>query len=242
VAAAHHAGVFHRDLKPTNIMVSDDPGISDLKVTDFGIARMAADEIEVAVEGGEQSMQGSSTTMGALPFMAPEMIESPRLADKPADVWAVGTITCRLLLGSPPFGAGLRAVRKILDVEMPSKPSVLSSKPQFRSLGDELWSIIEKCLVREPDDRPTADELVALCSEVCYSRAPRSFGTITSVKTKGFNWGWIRNDANQSVFYHEQSYYGPASKEHQRVSFAAFEGQPSSRAFPVLPLREPAEE
>jgi serine/threonine protein kinase len=73
-AASHHAGVFHRDLKPSNIMVSRDPGIRNLKVTDFGIAKMAEEEIAEAFKDKE-STTGSQTVMGALPYMAPEMIE-----------------------------------------------------------------------------------------------------------------------------------------------------------------------
>src|SRR5262249_51624294 len=73
VAASHHAGVFHRDLKPSNIMVSRDPGLRSVKITDFGIAKMAEEEIADAFKDKE-STTGSQTVMGALPYMAPEMI------------------------------------------------------------------------------------------------------------------------------------------------------------------------
>jgi serine/threonine-protein kinase len=237
LAAAHHAAVFHRDLKPSNIMVSHDPNLTVVKITDFGIAKMAAQELTDAVEGGESSITGSQTAMGALPYMSPEMIESPKTAGTPADIWAIGAILYRLLSGSYPFGSGLRSVPIIIAAKLPPKPALLGSKPQFSALGGELWRIVELCLQRDSGARPTADQLVQLCSELCYSDAVRQYGLIESFKPGMGRWGYISDETEQQVFYHEDSYYGNRPTEGTRVSFAAFPGSPSPRAFPVLPLR-----
>ena len=128
VAAAHHAGVIHRDLKPTNVMVIGGYSLSEIKITDFGIAKMAGEELIEAAEGGSSTMTTSQTAVGALPYMAPEGIETPREVGRPADVWSVGAMMFHLLSGAPPFGTGLAAVRRILEACAPTNASVLNVK------------------------------------------------------------------------------------------------------------------
>jgi eukaryotic-like serine/threonine-protein kinase len=237
VAAAHHADVFHRDLKPSNIMVSDDPNLTVVKITDFGIAKMADRELREAVEGGDSSITGSQTAMGALPYMAPEMIETPKVASRPADVWALGAMLYKLLSGAFPFGSGLRAVPAIVAAKLPPKPPLLDRNAQFGELGNGLWHIVEICLEKDASKRPTADGVVEHCSKLCYSDARRQYGLIETVRPRRGKWGFISDEKDHQIFYHEDSYYGDKPEVGQRVSFAAFPGSPSQRAFPVLPLR-----
>ncbi|MGE3510233.1 MAG: serine/threonine-protein kinase, partial [Vicinamibacterales bacterium] len=93
VAASHRAGVVHRDLKPSNIMIPGGLQFAGMKITDFGIAKMAEHEIDEAVSGGEETTQSSRTVMNALAYVAPEVVDQPRTASKPSDVWAVAAIT-----------------------------------------------------------------------------------------------------------------------------------------------------
>ncbi len=237
VSAAHHAGVVHRDLKPSNIMVSVDPGLLEVKITDFGIAKMAAQELTEAIEGGESTLSGSSTAIGALPYMAPEMIEASRSAGKPADIWAVGAILFRLLSGDFPFGSGLKAVPAIITAKLPAVPDLLFRKSQFSVLTHDLWPIVEMCLKRDPDDRPSADQLVEYCAKLCYSEAERQLGVIQRIRPGRGRWGLITAGDNEQIFYHEDSYYGNAPAAGTVVNFACFDGSPYSRAFPVLPLK-----
>ena len=71
IAASHHVGVVHRDMKPSNIMINGGFEISVIKVTDFGIAKMAEEELAEAATGGEESITGSQTMVGALPEHGP---------------------------------------------------------------------------------------------------------------------------------------------------------------------------
>jgi serine/threonine protein kinase len=149
VAASHHVGVVHRDLKPSNVMVVGGMNFSEIKITDFGIAKMAAEEIAEAAEGGAESITSSKTMVGALPYMPPEMIETPRDADTPADIWALAAMMYELLSGKKPFGAGLKAIPAILSGGVPHKPRQIDSKVQFKPLGDELFKVISGCLKKE---------------------------------------------------------------------------------------------
>ncbi|MGH6779333.1 MAG: serine/threonine-protein kinase [Bradyrhizobium sp.] len=161
LAASHHAGVIHRDLKPSNIMSVGGDNLNDVKVTDFGIAKIAEEEIAEAIEGGEGSLTASQTAIGALPYMAPEMVRSMKDAGKPADIWSLGAMIFELMSGKKPFGAGLAAVEKILAGKIPSIPNIVTSNLQFKPSGDELYALIQKCMQVDPAKRPSADELVA---------------------------------------------------------------------------------
>ena len=237
VAASHHVQVFHRDLKPSNIMVSADPNFSEVKITDFGIAKMAEAEFDEALREGEASITTSQTVVGALPYMAPELIEHPTLASLQADIWSLGAIAYFLISGKYPFGSGLQAVPKILDARIPDEPKLFARRSKFRPLTEEMWEIISACLSRSPVDRPTADELVGKCGKLCYSLASRGVGRVTSFGAKVGQWGFISTHELGDVFFHGDSFYGGRPRTGQRVSYAAFPGSPSPRAFPVLPLK-----
>lgn len=246
IAAAHHADVIHRDLKPSNIMVSNDANISVVKITDFGIAKMAAQELEEAVEGAidgdPTSLTSSNTAMGALPYMSPEMIDSPKSVGKPTDIWAAGAILYQLLAGRHPFGQGYKAVPRILEARLPDKPEILVRHSQFALLGQSLWELILMCLRKNPEDRPTADQVVTYCEGLFYSDGRRKFGRITSVRPGKGKWGFITDvETLEDVFYHEDSVYGPLVSQNMKVNYAAFDGEPYARAFPVLPMREDQE-
>jgi eukaryotic-like serine/threonine-protein kinase len=236
VAASHHAEVCHRDLKPSNIMVSNDPNLSEVRITDFGIAKLAEEEIAQNIHD-EASITASQTLVGALPYMAPEVIEDHKKASKPADVWALGAMLHFFITGEPPYGVGLAAVPKILIALPPSPPSFFANAKQFRPLTEELWAIVTKCLSKAPNNRPTANELIEMCSVLCYSSAPRKSGVIAGFKYSSGSWGTITGDDGEAVFFHADSGYSKVRlRSGQRVDFACFPGMPRPRAFPVLPI------
>lgn len=235
LGASHHVGVFHRDLKPSNIMVSGDLGLNSVKLTDFGIAKMAEEEMADAFKD-ESSITGSLTAMGALPYMAPEMITDYRSAGLPADIWALGAILYQLISGTPPFGRGLGAAPKIANAVLPEKPQLFTTT-RFSPLTDELWNIVSMCLQKDPKDRPSADQLIQVCANLCYSDAPRYRGRIYHLK--GSFWGFISSDQVEDVFFHRDSFYGVGAPQYgQQVSFAHYPGAPRARAYPVLLLRQ----
>jgi serine/threonine-protein kinase len=205
-----------------------------LKVTDFGVARMAELEIEDAVRGG--SVTTSKTAIGALPYMAPEVIETQGNPRLPADIWAVGALTFHLLNGEPPFGQGYPAVPRIQAAVPPEVPAHIRSHPQFGHLGREIHGIILECLQKEPAARPDAARLVSLCDRLCYSTPTgRKLGIVESYPARSF--GFIRPlEGGESVFFHIESVLGPSPRVGRRVWYKPYSGTPRARAHPVVPM------
>lgn len=235
VAAAHHAGVVHRDLKPTNIMIVGEYSFTELKITDFGVARMAGDELKEAVHGGEASMTASQTVVGALPYMAPEVIETPAEVNKPADIWSVGAIMWHLICGTYPFGQGLSAVTQIIAAKPPNMPAFVTANPQFKPLAQELIAIALSCLKKNPLERPTADQLVQKCSNLCYTSAIRERGKVQSFKYDAY--GFI-DTPNGNAFFHKDCVYGDLPKIGDKVLFSSYISGNAPRALPVQKLNK----
>ncbi|SRR6266567_2803371 len=239
LATAHHSEICHRDLKPSNVIVSSDASLAIIKITDFGIAKMASEQLAEEVElldKDENSLTGSQTLVGAIPYMAPERFSAPREVNLKSDVWALGAILYQLLKGEPPFGRGPAAIGKILGTTDVDRPPLFGKYPVFTQLEDALWQVISACLHRDASKRPDADSLVKQCSELCYALQPRLIGTVTSFGEGTGDWGFISTD-DENVFIHRSEFYGTGLKAGVRVNFAPHDGRPRRRAAPAIPLR-----
>lgn len=235
LTASHRAGVVHRDLKPSNIMVVQGLALRGIKVTDFGIAKMAEHEVGEAISGGNDTTRRSTTMMGALAYTAPEVVESPHDALKASDVWAIAAIAWELLAGTPPFGAGLQALRQVILGGDPVLASAIANHPQFGSLAKELATLIVSCFDRDPRTRLTAEVLAQKCDALCYLPPVREVGTVTNYPRD--SWGFIAAQGDQ-VFFHTKSLIGEKKPPiGSSVWFTRFEGAPKPRAIPVLPLK-----
>lgn len=235
--ACHRSGVIHRDMKPSNIMVSADASFTTIKITDFGVAKMAEAEIDQAIDEGDESITASQTVVGALPYMAPEVVANDPNIGPAADIWSIGAILYHLLVGERPFGSGLIAIPKILKGELAPRDQVLKVKSQFNQLTAELWAIMQACLTVDTEARINAQDLVERISGICYSTAERFTGEIHDYGSGTGQWGFIRYGKHGECFFHSDSYYGSKPTNGEKVNFAWFPGYPKPRAFPVLPLR-----
>ena len=240
VAAMNMRGIIHRDLKPSNIMVSSDPALTEVKVTDFGVATMADAEINEAVRGGQDSIAASKTVVGALAFMAPELIKRADGVDRSkCDVWSIGALLYFLLFNEYPFGNELAAIQNILNGTFRDRTvNVLAAKLQFRGLFTSLWDVSRRCMVMDPDNRPSAPEIAATMSQISYSSSPRKLGRIKFINPTQGNWGFIAPDGGSGdVFFHFDSVIGGKPAIGLRVMFSDFLGLPQTRAHPVVPCK-----
>ncbi len=249
---AHKVGICHRDMKPSNVMTSADPALATIKLTDFGIAKLAKSEIAVEMARFEQdasTLTSSNTLLGAVPYMAPECWADWKNAGQPMDIWALGCIAFQLLAGDPPFGTGRAAIANVIKAEQQGapalqKPGWFGTHKTTATLEDELWKIIESCIQVDPSQRPSAEAVVTACDSLCYSSASRRMGTVQRFSVpyagggKG-NFGYIDDKhAAKSWFFHGSDFFGaqrPAAG--QSVSFSVYPGVPAPRCSPVLLLR-----
>lgn len=247
--AAHKVGICHRDMKPSNIMTSSDAQLSVIKLTDFGIAKLAQSEMEVEMERFEQdenTLTSSSTLLGAVPYLAPECWSDWKASGQPADIWALGAIACHLLLGKQPFGAGAPAIMRMAEARQSgivnlTVPAWFGKHANTATLEKELWSLVVDCLKVDPAQRPSADEVVSKCEALCYTASERRKGTVRTYPVTYANGsrsstGYIQpDDVDDMWFFHASEFYGsPGPQPGQRVNFSHFPGTPKPRCTFVL--------
>jgi eukaryotic-like serine/threonine-protein kinase len=135
LAAAHEAGVIHRDIKPQNILIEPSGG---LKIMDFGIARLTED----------RGMTATGTVIGTPDYMSPEQARGLPL-DFRSDIYSTGVVLYELFTGTLPFegDSPLAVVLKHVQEKPPS--------PQTRNpkIDPKLSAIILRCMQKAPSDR-----------------------------------------------------------------------------------------
>lgn len=184
IGYAHARGVVHRDLKPDNVMVGDH---GEVLVLDWGIAKLLgrteAAEADEAVWSGRASDESLATRMGSVAgtptYMPPEQArgEIHRIAPT-ADVYALGAMLYQILSGRPPYeGRDARVVLAAVLAGPPPPPGrvgrldvtatmtlsleELGATEEGPGLPPELVDLCERCMAREPEDRPKDGAAVA---------------------------------------------------------------------------------
>jgi hypothetical protein len=140
LTAIHGAGVVHRDLKPANVLLA----AGSPKVIDFGIAHSSQ-----ATTGHTETGQ----MVGTVSYMAPERFESPTAGSvtPAADIFSWGAVIAYAGLGRNPFGSG-----DALTVA----GRILTQPPDLDGLPGALRALVERALSKDPNDRPTARDLL----------------------------------------------------------------------------------
>src|SRR5271165_1171596 len=137
LGAIHAAGVVHRDLKPANVLLAEDGP----RVIDFGISRAV----------GASALTSTGLVVGSPGFMSPEQAEG-REVGPPSDIFSLGAVLAFAATGQGPFGTG-------------STPAlvyrVVYSPPNLDHLPAEIRPLVERCLAKDPAQRPTAAQLLA---------------------------------------------------------------------------------
>ncbi|MGH7762791.1 MAG: serine/threonine-protein kinase [Candidatus Dormibacteraceae bacterium] len=160
---AHKRAIVHRDMKPENVLISDDGMV---KVADFGIARLTDDT------GASGTATKTGTTVGTPQYMSPEQVSSSKV-DGRSDLYSAGIMFYELVAGQPPFTASAADGPFTLmakHVQAPPKPPSV-----FRpGLDPMLEQVILKALAKRPEDRfQTGQEFDDAISAAADRMCPR---------------------------------------------------------------------
>jgi len=149
IAAAHAAGIVHRDIKPGNVLLAAD---GTPKVSDFGLAK----RMDRIGSGDAGELTGTGAVMGTPSYMAPEQAGSAKRVGPAADVYALGAMLYELLTGRPPFRGPTATDTLLLLLTEDVRPP----RELCPSVPRDLEAVCLRCLERDPTQRyPTATEL-----------------------------------------------------------------------------------
>jgi eukaryotic-like serine/threonine-protein kinase len=157
LGAIHAAGIVHRDLKPSNVLLADDGP----RIIDFGISR--------AVEA--TTLTGTGVVFGSAAFMSPEQARGHRVGP-PSDVFSLGTVLTFAANGQGPFGTGTNNTLLY---------RVVFTPPDTSGLPAELRPLVGRCLAKDPEQRPSTDQLLAE-----LSTSPPAAGWLPAPITQAF--------------------------------------------------------
>ena len=178
VAEAHALGSVHRDLKPTNLFLTERAdGTPLIKVLDFGISKA------IKPSGATFELtRTSGALMGSPLYMAPEQIRSAKLVDQRADVWSLGVILQQFLTGQPPFtGEGLAGVLAAIIADPPR-----SVREHSQAIAPGLEQVIFRCLEKDRGRRfQNVGELAAALAPFASDESRRLVRRIVATVERG---------------------------------------------------------
>jgi len=163
LGAAHQAGLIHRDVKPENVLLSDDGRV---KVADFGLAR--------AVTGANSHTTTSGILMGTVAYLSPEQV-TRGVADPRSDVYAAGILLFEMLTGVKPYDGDTAiqvAYRHVHD-DVPAPSTLVPGLPA------ELDHLVARATSRDPDQRPA--DARRFHAEVVAARRAMSEGELDTL-------------------------------------------------------------
>lgn len=152
---AHRQGLVHRDVKPSNVLLSDGHAL----LADFGIARALFD-----VEATRVTATGFA--LGSVHYMSPEQATGAADLDGRSDIYSLGCLAVEMLTGSPPFDGTTQSI--VVKHLTGAPPSLTSRRP---TLPGHLQGAVAECMQKDPAQRPPTAE--AFVAALRGSRAPR---------------------------------------------------------------------
>ena len=170
--AAHQAGLVHRDIKPGNLLITPD---GTVKITDFGIARLA-DQVPLTATG---------QVMGTVQYLAPEQAGG-KTASPLTDVYSLGIVAYEALAGKRPFRGESQVA--IAMAQIKEAPPALPT-----SIPEEVRALVMSCMAKKPEGRPASAEALYLAASA-MARGDSEAGLALIWRGRGS--GGYRSDRN----------------------------------------------
>lgn len=140
-------GVIHRDVKPSNIIISPN---GRTKLVDLGLARFESPD-------GSADLTVDGTTLGTFDYIAPEQAKDPRKVDVRADLYGLGCTLYHMLTGEPPYPEGT-VLQKLLDHQASQVPDPAAKN---RQVSEALSNVVRKLMAPNPEHRyPSAEHAI----------------------------------------------------------------------------------
>ncbi|MFL5338854.1 MAG: serine/threonine-protein kinase, partial [Gemmataceae bacterium] len=161
---AHERGIIHRDVKPSNLLVTRAEPAGVVKILDMGLARAAAVELQAA----HSVLTVDGTIVGTPDFMSPEQAKNSAAVDHRSDLYSLGCTLYFLLTGRLPFPDG-NVMDKLMkhQLEQPYPVELVRN-----DVPAELLPVLQRTMAKRPDDRyQGGEELSAALAPFCYETA-----------------------------------------------------------------------
>lgn len=156
VASAHRHGVVHRDIKPDNVLLTEQHAL----VVDFGVAKAMSDARDTA------RLTATGISLGTPAYMAPEQAAGETV-DHRADIYAIGVVAYEMLSGAPPFTGQAQSV---ISQHLTAAPRPIASRDRG-GIPPAVERIVMRCLEKDPAARyQSADELLAALDAISAAR------------------------------------------------------------------------
>lgn len=146
----HQSGLVHRDVKPSNLMLTRD---GTIKLLDLGLVLSGDDPLAV-----DDRLTTVGHLMGTMPYMAPEQLIDSRDVDARADIYALGATLYRLIAGNPPHQQGGGLAKHVMAITTVDPPRLDSVR---QDVDKAVVELVAKMLSRDPMQRPASAEQVA---------------------------------------------------------------------------------
>ncbi|MBI3653031.1 MAG: serine/threonine protein kinase [Acidobacteria bacterium] len=204
LSAAHRQGIVHRDIKPDNLMLTEEDGQTVVKILDFGIARLAEDQ-------NMMHPTQAGAIIGTPAYMSPEQVRGMTgdQIDRRSDTYSLGMVVYEMLTGKAAFEA--QSAWEVMQQQVTAPPIPLRQRRPDLQLSETVEQILFKTLEKDPARRyqtanEFADELAVAADEECQRLSQQDISTIYDADVKeGEGAAFLRSTEREKYWRHTDS-------------------------------------